>query len=211
MARRKHSFVNASYYHVFNRGVEKRRVFQKERDYERFTKALLHYQFKNGKLSRRKVKISQNDSQKFVEIIAYCLMPNHFHLLLKQVSDEGISVFMNRLANSYTKYFNTKYDRVGALFQGAFKSVGVETDEQLLHLSRYIHLNPVVAELVNANDLEEYQWSSYNQYVTEDLGGFISPEIILTNFSSIEAYKQFLLDQVDYAKELDSVKHLSLE
>ena len=83
-------------------------------------------------------------------------MPNHFHLLLKQTIDNGISHFLSKFTNSYTKYFNTKYNRVGPVFQGVFKSVHIESDEQLMHLSRYIHLNPVVSAVVEKQNLLSY-------------------------------------------------------
>lgn len=88
-----------------------------------------------------------------IDILAYCLMPNHFHLLAEQNSNHGILKKLSNIANGYAKYFNTKYHRVGSLFQGPFKAVLVETDEQLLHLSRYIHINPVVSGVVATDDL----------------------------------------------------------
>src|SRR3990167_5879702 len=146
------------FYHIYNRGSEKRDVFTQQKDYKRFVKTFFYYQFLDPKPSFSKFSTSElnihkpNLTNKLVEIICYCLMPNHFHFLIRQLKDNGISIFMSQLSNSYTKYFNTKYNRVGALFQGTFKAVLVESDEQLLHLSRYIHLNPIVSGLVK--DLE---------------------------------------------------------
>ena len=210
MARRKHSFNNDNYYHIFNRGVEKRRIFLSDKDYGRFLNSLKHYSQEKGKLSRAALKKVDDKTWNPVEVVAYCLMPNHFHLLIKQVSDSGVSLFMNHLANSYTKYFNTKYKRVGPLFQGAFKSVPIESDEQLIHLSRYIHLNPVVSGL--SKDPQDYKWSSVGSYTngsfTEE---FIKPNIVLGQFAARENYSQFVRDQVDYAKQLEELKHLSLD
>lgn len=138
-------------------------------------------------------------------------MPNHFHFLLKQKIDHGISNFISNFTNSYTKYFNTKYDRVGPLFQGLFKAVLVESEEQLIHLSRYIHLNPVTSSLVKPEDLQNYYWSSYPEYVDLLEDSLTNKHLILDFFPSIDKYKEFVLDQVDYAKKLEFIKHLILD
>src|SRR3989344_6077012 len=140
-------FINNHFYHIYNRGSEKRPIFENQRDYQRFLKTLIYYQIEGPKPRFSKfpslaiTKLDEN--RKLVEILAYCLMPNHFHLLLKQVRDKGITEFLSNLSNSYTKYYNTKYNRVGHLFQSEFKAVIMESNEQLLHVSRYIHLNPL--------------------------------------------------------------------
>src|SRR3989344_3190174 len=161
--------VNGQFYHIYNRGTEKRNIFTQSRDYARFQKSFYYYQFQGPKPSFSKFTKSDLDlfkpdpNRKIVEVICYCLMPNHFHFLIRQLKDGGIPIFISQLSNSYTKYFNTKYERVGALFQGAFKAVLIESDEQLVHLSRYIHLNPIVSNL--AKDLNHYYWSSYLEYI----------------------------------------------
>lgn len=147
-------------------------------------------------------------SKKIIEILAFCLMPNHFHLLLKQIKEGGITEFVSKVTNSYTKYFNTKYTRVGPLFQGEFKSVIVEDDEQLLHLSRYIHLNPLVLYLVK--NLDQYEWSSYREYVSGKKG-ICTKEEVLGFFKTPKEYEQFILDQADYAKQLELIKHKVIE
>lgn len=207
MPSRTTAFVNDNYYHIYNRGSEKRWIFENRWDYKRFLKILVYYQFAGPKPKFSKFsenKINLNLDKKIVEIVAYCLMPNHFHLLLKQVQDQGITEFLSKISNSYTKFFNIKYDRVGPLLQGEFKSVMVETDEQLLHLSRYIHLNPLIAFLVK--DLRGYSWSSYNEYL-EDHDGICTKKEILGFFKNTESYQQFILDQISYAQELDQIKH----
>src|SRR3989344_5153880 len=155
-------FVNGHFYHVYNRGSERRSTFENQRDYQRFLKTLKYYQIEGPKPRFSKfpsLTITKLDnSKRLVEIIAYCLMPNHFHLLLKQVRDNGITESLSKVSNSYTKYFNTKHSRVGHLFQGEFKAVIIESDEQLVHVSRYIHLNPISSALVK--NLEQYKWSS---------------------------------------------------
>lgn len=197
-------------YHVFNRGSEKKDIFLQLRDYKRFLQTVYYYQFPGPKQKFSqfaKSKLSPFKSlaeSRLVDIICYCLMPNHFHFVLRQLQENGISIFISQLANSYTKYFNTKYDRVGALLQGVFKSVFVETDEQFIHLSRYIHLNPVISGLVK--DLERYPWSSYNEYIHER-NGLCSTGNILSLFPSRKHYRQFVEEQIEYATSLELIKH----
>lgn len=139
-------------------------------------------------------------------------MPNHFHFLLRQKQKNGVSTFAANFTNSYTRYFNTKHERVGPLFQGLFKAVRVESDEQLMHISRYIHLNPISSFLVEPDRLENYQWSSYPEYVVpSSKNNITNKEIVLGLFSSRKAYKQFVLDQVDYARRLEQIKHLAFD
>lgn len=206
------SLVNESFYHIFNRGVEKRTIFTDDRDKNRFLKTLSYYQYLGPKprlsifnpLIHKELK-----TDKIIEIVAFCLMPNHFHLLLKQNHDKGISEFLSKLSNSYSKYFNTKHKRVGPLFQGEFKAVLVESDEQLLHLSRYVHLNPFVSGLVT--NLRDYPWSSYLEYLHADPkrpGGVGS---VLEFFKSPDEYERFVLDHQDYAQSLELIKHQILE
>lgn len=201
-------FVNEQIYHVYNRGVEKRPIFESSRDYQRFLKTLLYYQIQGPKPRFSKFfhpKIFKIDlSKKIVDILAYCLMSNHFHLLIKQTRDRGITELVSKLSNSYTKYYNTKYARVGPLLQGEFKSVLVESDEQLIHLSRYIHLNPISSFLVK--NLGQYQWSSYHEYIN-DQKGICLKEDVLGFFKSPKDYEQFVLDQADYAQKLEIIKH----
>ena len=134
-------------------------------------------------------------------------MPNHFHFLVKQVLDRGISIFLSQLQNSYTKFFNTKYERFGPLFQGAFKAVRIESDEQLIHTSRYIHINPVVSGITDS--LETYEYSSYFEYVNKSI--FCSTDEILSFFKNRKDYIKFLEDQIAYGKSLELIKHLMFD
>src|SRR3989344_7863223 len=164
-------FETAGFYHIYNRGVEKRQIFLTERDYERFLQTLYYYQFSGPKpkfSNKYRFKNKEFDKNpKIVDLLAFCLMPNHFHLLIKQLGDGGTQEFLSKIANSYTKYFNTKHKRVGPLFQGQFKAVLIESDEQLIHVSRYIHLNPFVSELVS--DLTIFPYSSYKYFLEPEL------------------------------------------
>lgn len=173
---------------------------------------MFYYQLEGPKpkLSSFNPKIHFLDSRKkIVEIVCYCLMPNHFHFLLKQVRDGSITEFVSKLSNSYTKYFNTKNERVGPLLQGEFKVVHIKRDEQLIHLSRYIHLNPLIDYFIK--DLKTYPWSSYLEYTNSSSNSVLDKEPILSQFSSPENYQQFILDQEDYAKNLEFLKHQALD
>lgn len=205
--------VTGEIYHLFNRGSEKRHIFLQPRDYDRFRKTFYYYQFSGKKpkfsfFNKAQLNFSKPISdKKYIEIIGYCLMPNHFHFLVKQLQDNGISCFIQQLCNSYSKYFNTKYNRVGPLWQNRFKAVRIENDEQLVHVSRYIHLNPIVSKLVK--NLDKYTWSSYQEYLIEPI--ICVPDIVLDLFQNPNDYKEFVLAQVDYGTELEILKHHNLD
>jgi putative transposase len=206
-------FSSNYYYHIFNRGVEKRIIFSNDQDYKRFLQTLYYYQFSGPKprfSTHQRFKIKDfSKNPKIIEIICYCLMPNHFHFLIRQTKDGGVQEFIRKVINSYTKYYNVKHNRVGHLFQGIFKATLVENNEQLLHLSRYIHLNPYVSDLTD--DLEHYYYSSYRSFIglTEDI--LCIKEPILELFESANGYKNFVCDHGDYAKELEQLKHLLID
>lgn len=201
-------FINGEYYHVLNRGVAQMPVFNNTVDYRRFIKTMLYYRIENPKPRFSyfsPLNKLLNVNKKIVEIICYCLMPNHFHFLLRQIRNKGITEFISKLSNSYTKYFNIKNKRIGPLFQGEFKAIHIETNEQLLHLSRYIHLNPLVSYITK--DLEKYQFSSYGEYVRMNNNDICCKEVIISQFKSIQDYRQFILNQEDYGKQLEKIKH----
>lgn len=214
MAIRNVPLVSGQFYHVYNRGNEKRSIYLQTRDFNRFIQTLYYYQYKDprvsfSKFSKFHVKnFGPLNETKLVNIICYCLMPNHFHLLIQQLEENGITLFMGKLSNSYTKYFNIKYDRVGHLFQDVFKSVLVESDEQLIHLSRYIHLNPVVSGLVK--NPQQYRWSSYSYFMNKD-NSFCATNQVLEMFPSCEAYQEFILDQIEYVSSLELIKHSTFD
>lgn len=209
-------------YHVYNRGIEKRSIFTTKWEFQRALDVFKFYRFsdlpfrfsqllKLPKDDREKILSEINNNDKLVEIIAFCLMPNHFHFILKQLQPDGIRKFISNFANSYTKYFNTKHERIGPLFEGIFKTVLVENDEQLVHLSRYIHLNPVSSFIIKSGDLESYIWSSLCEYLNENDNNFCAKNSVLSLFPSVEGYHKFILDQISYAQELDKIKHLVME
>lgn len=213
--------VTGEFYHIFNRGVAKAPTFLEKRDYNQAISSLSHYVFTKPpmKFSRFK-ELSVNERYKIIkrmekqnklsEIICYVLMPNHFHLLLKQTAENGISTFLSRFTNSYTKYFNTKHERVGPLFQGVFKSVHIDTTEQLIHLSRYIHLNPLTSYLVKEKTLLSYSWSSLTDYLKGN-SSLINSKYILSHFGSVRQYLEFVINNRDYQRKLKQIEHLVIE
>jgi len=223
MPARKEPLITGEYYHVFNRGVEHRLIFSSKRDYQRALLAIHYYRFANlpVKLSRYLIYSSQQreaffersgHNEKLVEVLCFCFMPNHFHFLLNQKKDMGISKFLGNFQNSYTRFFNTKYDRDGHLFKGQFKAVRVEKDEQLMHLSRYIHLNPYTSHIIkNINDLLDYEWSSFPGYVDTKMNVLSNSNQILSYFKTSEKYRDFVFDLADYQRKINDQKHILLE
>jgi len=149
MPYRKVPLVTEEYYHIFNRSLDGKSIFIDRSDYLRALKTLKLYQRSvKIKFSYFKIHTPENQQKiinslpKLIEIIAYCFMPNHFHLIIKQVADEGIIKAIGKFSTSYSKYFNTKRNKLGPVFKGRFQAVLIENNSQLLHLSRYVHLNP---------------------------------------------------------------------
>lgn len=209
-------------YHIFNRGVERREIFTDKREYRRALDTISYYRFLEPPIryskyiildKRRRIQLLNAlfTSQLQVDVLAFCLMPNHFHLLLKQTTNTGISRFVSKFCDSYSKYFNIKHDRVGPLFQGPFKAVRVESEEQLIHLSRYIHLNPISSFLIKESELDSYSWSSLHEYLAP-LGNTLSnPRFIGGLFKSPSKYRIFVHNQIDYAQKLEHIKHLAFD
>ena len=134
-----------------------------------------------------------------VELLAYCLMPNHFHILFYQEEAKAISSLMRGLMTSYSVYFNRKYKRSGPLFESRYKSSLITSDEYLMHISRYIHLNP--------KQWKTWQWSSLPEYLSKRDAEWVMPERILELFSSMEAYREFVADYEDSQRTIEAIKH----
>lgn len=215
--------VNDQIYHVFNRGIDHRPTYTDRLEFKRAITTIDFYRFANPpmKLSkflqlsneeRRRINREiKSKNEKLVEVLSFCLMPNHFHFVVKQVHEKGISKFLANFQNSYTKYFNTKSERNGPLFLDQFKAVRIETDQQLLHVSRYVHLNPLTSYVVATfDDLIKYPWSSFGEYIN---GKPLICEInsILGFFKNPKEYIVFVRGNADYQRELDKIKHLVIE
>ena len=214
---RKIKIIQGEHYHIFNRGNNKQNIFFDDRDWIRFLFLVLYFQspasFEN--LSRpvsyfvkhRVFNIGNRIVEKiiakrYVELVSFAFVPNHFHLIIHAKEENGISQYMQRILNAYTKYFNAKYKKTGHLFQGPFKAVHIESNEQLLHLSAYIHRNP--REIKCWKNREHlYFFSSYQDYFKENRwNNLLKNQIIMDQFSSGGDYKKFT-DASGTKKETD--------
>lgn len=191
-------FVQDGFYHIYNRGVEKRKIFMDKQDYLVLLSYMKAYLLPKDTKSLQAIiadpKINWGEKDKAIkllrmnnfynmlDLLAYCLMPNHFHLLIKQKEARVIDNFMNSLFTRYSMYFNRKYKRVGKLFQGVYKAVIVGSDEQLWYLSRYIHRNPTL--LLQGDALKKYPYSSYQAYLKVSSFDWLKMNMILSAFSS---------------------------
>ncbi len=200
-------------FHIYNRGVEKRDIFLTANHYRQFIKSIKHYQHFDYPYSQYKAKMEKASSpedktkiHKFLEtkriktpvsIISFCLMPNHYHLTLKQLCEGGISSFMHRIGTSYTNYFNIKADRTGRLFEAPFKSKEVRSRKQLCHLVRYQHLNPKKIGYLKISELINYEWSSLKNYIKEGEEKWVVTKQVLDCFDSLEDYTKFTFEPVD--------------
>lgn len=208
-------FVNDHIYHIFNRGVMKRDIFLSTADYFRWVDLMRWYLRYDYSYSRFLGRIKQAQSlggkpaevaevkqiiarfhrlpQKPVEIITWVLMPNHFHMVLKQITEDGISAFLHRISNAYSHYFNRKNDSSGSLFQGRFKAVLVETEGQFLHVCRYNHINPLAAGLTTKKGLSRYPWSSLQSYLAGEDDSVTTKEDLLAYYKSVSSLEEFTL------------------
>ena len=195
MPYRENMFKPGNYFHVYCRGNEKRNIFQSDDDYQRFIDKMSEYK-----------TIHQ------VSIICYCLMPNHFHLILRQNSKQTLFLYMHRLKVSYSMYFNKHYKRVGHLFEGRFKAKLINKDAYLLHLSRYIHLNPVRI-LGVITGIENYFWSSYLEYSNRSNTKICDKDIILKQFKTTDnymAYQDFVYSAIS-GDDFRRIKNIVIE
>lgn len=209
-------FVENKIYHIYNRGVEKRDIFLNENDYLRFIYDLFefndedsvfnttyYFNSKSKEIESRHLEKERKSRKLLVEILIFTLMPNHFHLLLRQKKENGIVKFMQKLGTGYSNYFNKKYERVGGLFQGRFKAILVSEEAHFIHLPFYIHTNPL--DLIYGSStsidwgkqkefLKKYRWSSYLDYIGKK------------NFPSLTS-RNFLLEfwggEKEYQKEVE--------
>jgi len=201
-------YVENSYYHIYNRGVEKRAIFQDDQDYKTFSKYLRIYLEPQKDLGERRVKVDNKiyitiarplkNYHNKIELLAYCLMPNHFHLLIKQKDKNTMEFFMRSLATKYSVYFNKKNNRVGSLFQGPYKAVLIDNGDQLLHVSRYIHLNPT-----KDSPLQK-AYSSYPDYLKLRQTPWLNTKIILSFFKS--ARRSALRDMLSFQSFVEDYK-----
>lgn len=211
--------ITGQTYHVLNKSIARFKIYNNRSEFYRMLERAIFYQKKTSErfanFEKRKnyknelQEFANYDKSKIVEIIAYCFMPTHFHFILKQLKDNGISRYLNNTLNSYTHYFNNKYKRKGPLWQGRTKKILVESDEQLLHLTRYIHLNPTTSYLVDKP--EDWTYSSYNEYINNsDVSIKICKYDDVLDINANE-YKEFVEDIINYQRELGKIKRKLLE
>lgn len=185
-------------YHIFNRGVDKRKIFSNQKDLDRFFKSMLAFNSVKpiGSLFEQSFQ-KEKIKKPLVDLVAYNLLSNHFHLILIQVVEGGISEFMKRLTGGYTWYFNNKNKRKGSLFQGTFKGKHIDSNEYLLHSSVYVNLNdkiPLGGLTAKPGDLVR---SSWGEYISENKENFCNKDIILGQFKTIVDFKKFALSSLD--------------
>jgi len=201
---RKTSLAQGEYFHLFNRGNDKQTLFKEKVDWARFLFLLLHGQSSipihntkryvehfthNGSFGFTKQSLDKILGGREVELVSFSIMPNHFHIIAGELSDGGISRYMQRVQTAYAMYFNTKHERSGHVFQGSFGSTHISTNEQLIYTSAYVHLNP--ADAPQCKFVHTFPWSSYQDYLTENRWGeLLSPGIILDQFKTPKDYER---------------------
>jgi len=226
--------VNNEIYHIVLRGVGKELIFKDLDDYYRGIFSL--FEFNNSKpveirIRRRKRKIQKSKGEQFsdardkmIEVLQFCFMPNHLHLLLKQIRDRGITDFMRKFGAGYATYFNKKYERKGHLFQGRFYAVHIKKEEQLQTAFVYIHTNPIsltepkwkVEGIQNPQKvvkfLEDYKWSSYQDYLEKNnFPSVTEREFLLEIMGGAKECKKSVDDWIKYKKELKDWNVVGIE
>ncbi len=219
--------ITGEHYHVFNRGNNRREIFTRQDDYARFLIALMLFQATPtpqvpiNNVRRLVLHLVQHQvlniptdelavllRPRYVELVAFVLMPNHFHCIVREQRANGISMYMQRVLNSYAKYQNIKHEQSGHLFEGPFKAVHIEDDAQLTYCSAYIHRNP--RELATWRNREhEYPWSSYQDYVgTNRWGACLKPDIVLDQVGRGVRYQRFVVSSGAKEKSMDPLLHI---
>jgi len=216
------TFENDHYYHIYNRGTDKRKIFDNKGDIWRFIKGILIFnrikpsgsirsKLNQGKINRDRSAVDYGElinlSGELVEIIAFCLNPNHFHLLVRQVSDDGVSKFIQKLSSGYTSFYNTKNKRNGVLFQGKFKAVQISSDKQLLYTSAYINVNDKIHDI--SEDDKDLVFSSFSEYLGENkVLNICKKDIVLDKFDNKEDYKEFVEGILENSKKIKKEKKM---
>lgn len=213
-------FINGGVYHIFNKTIDGRRIFINNRNCNTFIEMLRYYRSSKSIISYSKLKSLSspfsdtikstilNETFFDIEILSYCLMPTHFHLLIKQQKGHGILRSISNVVNGFTKYFNIKNGRKGPLFLPRFKSRTIITDEQLMHVSRYIHLNPYSSRIVNSiEDLMIYKWSSLKEYIFDYSDICNTNDILDLFYFKKKLYKKFVQNNAVYQRTLEEIKY----
>lgn len=219
--KRKNPLENNQIYHVYTRSIADFKIFNNNSEYQRMINLLYFFQVEEPPtkfsefLALEKVQkdgfmncfnLMTPDQEKIVEIVAYCLMPTHLHLLLRQLKKAGISQFVGNVLNGYSRHFNLKHKRKGPLWEGKFQNKLVDNDDLLIHIIRYIHLNPVTSHLVERP--EDWDYSSHREFISPDKIKFPMCQYdTLLDIKPIQ-FKKFVDDRISYQRELQKIKNL---
>ena len=210
--KRREKLIVGEYYHIFNRGVEKRSIFNNPNDYLRFLDSMIFFNTEKPgwavkNLRQSGVEDRPRSEERLVDIVAYCLNSNHFHFILKENKENGITTFMKKICTGHAMYFNKKYERSGVLLQGRFKSVHINSNDLLLYLSAYVNCNSQIHAIKNA---EKYPWCSFPEYLGAD-GIGCQKNVITEQFRNINEYNDFCLEKVVGMKERKNMEKFNLE
>lgn len=215
---RKVQFVNGEYYHIYNRGIEGREIFIDEEDYLKFLRSLKD--FNNQSYYEERAQIVRKygfkelssffeKTEKVIELVALCLLPNHFHLILRQLVKKGVPKYLHKLGTSFTNFFNKKYERSGRLFQGPYKAIYIDNNDYLLWLSGYVNGN---SEIHKVEKAKNYRWSSYKIFLGEKPEIIpVKSEIVLKQFNSIKEYEDFVKVVIQESQKRKEMRKYLLE
>ncbi len=208
---KKNYFLKDEFYHVFNKSISNYGIFKDDKEKEKFITTLDYYNKNKRKISLsaylNKIgdylpNLNEQEDYSGIKFICYCIMPDHYHLLVKIIKDNFLSKYVSDVENSFSRSFNIKFNRSGPLWQSRFKSVRISSHEQLLHVTRYIHLNPTTSYLVSKP--EDWQYSSYMKFISSQK--FLKKKVSEISISNPKMYKRFVEDQIDYQRKLKLIK-----
>jgi putative transposase len=204
-------------YHIYNRGTDKRKIFMDKSDFSRFLNILCFFNnarpvdffnlSKGGSTSLSEVEPPRAD-ERLVDILCFCLMPNHFHLILRELVEGGIATFMSKVGTGYTMYFNKRYERSGHLFQGRYKHKEINSEDGFIYLSGYIHLNPVMAKIVK--DPADYKYSSYLSFLGKKEDNILALDKDVFDMSP-NNYEKFIVDLRADKELLSKIENINIE
>ncbi|MBI2052013.1 transposase [Candidatus Roizmanbacteria bacterium] len=205
-------FVKGKIYHIFNKSISNFRIFKTPESSLRFIAALDFYNKKNKTASFSKhlrknpelegINVLTPKKHGMIKFLSYCIMPDHYHILIKALTDDRVSKYISDVENSFSRYFNVRFNRKGPLWQSRVKSVLIRKNEQLLHVSRYIHLNPTTSKLVI--NPEDWEFSSYRSYIYNE--SFLRKYLTEISIENPKLYKKFVEDQKDYQQKLKTMR-----
>jgi len=215
--RQTNKFLKGSIFHICNKSIANFGIFKDKVNIRRVIYTLDYYNSHKtveslsdflSKKRNRSIKVDLlSNKKRILKFIAYCIMPDHYHILVKILTNGILSKYIGDVENSFTRFFNNKFNRKGPLWQSRFRSVEIKTDEQLLHVSRYIHLNPTTDYLVDKP--EDWEFSSYKYYINNNY--YLQNVFNEITINNAQTYKKFCEDQIDYQRNLKRIKKLILE